>query len=33
MIHSVKRLGEINKQGADRATLMQGTAPAVENRD
>ena len=27
MIHSVKRLGEINKQGSDRATLIQCTAP------
>jgi len=27
------RLSEINKQGADRATLIQGTAPGVEHRD
>jgi len=33
MIHCIKRLGEINKQGADRATLIQGTAPGVEDRD
>ena len=25
------RHGEINKQGADRATLIQGTAPGVEH--
>ena len=33
MIHSVERLGKIDKQGADRATLIQGTAPGVEDRD
>jgi len=27
MIHSVERLGKIDKQGANRATLIQGTAP------
>jgi len=31
MIHSVKRLGEISKQGSDRATLIQGTAPVVKD--
>ena len=29
MIHSVERLGKIDKQGADRATLIQGTAPGL----
>jgi len=33
MIHSVERLVKIDKQGADRATLIQGTAPGVEDRD
>ena len=26
-------LGKIDKQGADRATLIHGTAPGVEDRD
>jgi len=33
MINSVERLGKIDKQGADRATLIQGTALGVEDRD
>jgi len=33
MIHSDERLGKIDKQGADRATLIQGTAPGLEDRD
>jgi len=32
MIHSVERLGKVDKQGADWATLIQGTAPGVEDR-
>jgi len=32
MIHSVERLGKIDKQGADRATLIQGTASGVEDK-